>query len=274
MSSPIASTSRQMLSGVVGRSARRYATSSVPGSAAAAAQTPAAAEDHVTTSLLLSRPPRILRTPHPFETAYFSYNARLQRALAQPFPKDFYFKRGSAAERRFDQEEAARRAAKTEEAAAAAAASSEGEAGQAKGLSEEGVQENSPAPRQTKADELGDVKSLDRALDRTLFLLVKEQGPQGRGWTLPSTTVPKSGRSEGSETLHLRAPGAVTKLLGDSMDIWMINHLPVGVLPLLEAGSDKVSTTWPLVFRDPQTDAKRHLADLCDAGSHPRGTSL
>ena len=46
-----------------------------------------------------------------------------------------------------------------------------------------------PMPRVTEADKMGDVKSLDRALQRTLYLLVK--GGKG-GWKFPTAgLVPK-----------------------------------------------------------------------------------
>lgn len=46
-----------------------------------------------------------------------------------------------------------------------------------------------PMPRVTEADKTGDVKSLNRSLQRTLYLLVK--GGKG-GWTFPTAgLVPK-----------------------------------------------------------------------------------
>ena len=46
--------------------------------------------------------------------------------------------------------------------------------------------------RETEADRTGDERSLDRRLDRTLYLLVKRQS----GWGFPGGAV------EGSELLH------------------------------------------------------------------------
>jgi large subunit ribosomal protein L46 len=50
-----------------------------------------------------------------------------------------------------------------------------------------------PLQRKTDADTQRDLKRLDRALDRTLYLVVKYQN---RGWQLPS------GSLEGKENLH------------------------------------------------------------------------
>lgn len=52
-----------------------------------------------------------------------------------------------------------------------------------------------PIPRVTEADRIGDLKSLNRALTRTLYLVVKEGGKKGR-WGFPS------GLLSGKESLH------------------------------------------------------------------------
>ena len=45
-----------------------------------------------------------------------------------------------------------------------------------------------PMPRVTEADRVGDLKSLDRALTRTLYLVVKEAGRKGR-WGFPCSSL-------------------------------------------------------------------------------------
>lgn len=52
-----------------------------------------------------------------------------------------------------------------------------------------------PMPRVTEADRIGDRKSLDRALSRTLYLVVKERHQRGR-WGFPSSEL------IGKESLH------------------------------------------------------------------------
>lgn len=51
-----------------------------------------------------------------------------------------------------------------------------------------------PYPRVTDADKTGDVKSLNRLLQRTLYLLVKQQND--KRWRFPSSFM------EGKESLH------------------------------------------------------------------------
>lgn len=51
-----------------------------------------------------------------------------------------------------------------------------------------------PMPRVTEADEKGDVKRLDRAMDRTLYLVVKGK----EGWGFPADRLSSEG-----ETLHV-----------------------------------------------------------------------
>jgi large subunit ribosomal protein L46 len=213
-----------------GSAPRSFCSSSVR------AQASPAASSSLSTALLLSRPPTILREPSAFEAAYFTYNAKVARALAQPFPKDFYFQKGSAAEQRFDDEEKAR--------AAALAPQTHAEAGKGGNAKAEPPQPSAPttttseheadlyatSPRRTEADEHNDTTSLQRALDKTLFLLIKDT--QGR-WRFPTTPL----RGD-EEPLHRVAPRAVHEPLGEDMDIWLVSNLPIAVLP---SGAEKVS---------------------------------
>jgi large subunit ribosomal protein L46 len=51
-----------------------------------------------------------------------------------------------------------------------------------------------PVPRESEADKKGDVKRLDRAMDRTLYLVVKGK----EGWVFPADQLLTEG-----ETLHV-----------------------------------------------------------------------
>lgn len=54
-----------------------------------------------------------------------------------------------------------------------------------------------PVARRTEADEKGDVRRLDRKLDRTLYLVVERKGEDGKAvWEFPTGVVPTE------ETLH------------------------------------------------------------------------
>ena len=48
--------------------------------------------------ILLSRPPILTRSLHPFEKAFFFYQKRLQERLALPFTRYFYFKKDTPAD--------------------------------------------------------------------------------------------------------------------------------------------------------------------------------
>lgn len=185
--------------------------------------------DTLPTYLLLSRPPTILPAPTPFESAYYAYNRKLHRALSQPFDRDLYFKKGSAAETQFIKDEAERtKRMKDGEApvtvtAVQGADTSELETESANEGSEGNMYKS--LSRTTEADVNGDITSIERNLDRTLFLVVKG-GQAGKEWTIPMKDVTKSG----PESLHKEAPEALYELLGRDMDIWMITNWPVGVI--------------------------------------------
>ncbi|KAJ2907438.1 hypothetical protein GGI21_003889, partial [Coemansia aciculifera] len=73
--------------------------------------------------------------------------------------------------------------------------------------------------RETEADIAGDEQSLERRLDRTLYLVVK--GANGE-WTLPQ------GKVEGEELLHEAARRNLKELCGGKMSVWMVGNGPVG----------------------------------------------
>ncbi|KAN0062920.1 hypothetical protein ACQY0O_004741 [Thecaphora frezii] len=195
-------------------------------SSASSAPTASPSAPTLLTSLILSRPPTILRQPTSFESAYFSYNRQLSEALQQPFPKDFYFKKGSAAEKRFDEHQAVTphgfepepkkvKGKQSNLPSQTTAMANEGIA--------EGEAENMPLGRETEADEKGDVRCLWRKLDRTLYLVVKEK--KANRWEFPHRKLDRQAK----ENLHVSAPLAVTRPLGRNMDIWMITNSPVGL---------------------------------------------
>lgn len=205
------------------RSAIRAASTSTSGSSSSSA---------LSAYLLLSRPPTVLRSSTPFESAYHAYNSKLQSALSQPFPREIYFKKGSAAEKKFLEEEKERKNAlltrsqngdRSSNSKKSASGESKAEPGAENEDSNQGLYRT--VSRRTQADDQGNIDSLERSLDRHLFLIVKG-GEMGKEWTLPFAKVDKNG----SESLHKAAPEAVHNLLGDGMDIWMVTNLPVGVI--------------------------------------------
>lgn len=174
----------------------------------------------VSAALLAVRAPLLLRTPTPLETEYYRFNISLADALQQPFPKEQYFKRGSAAEGRFDAYYDALR--KTWDVGEATK-SDEGAAGA------DNAALYATQPRTTAADKSGDVRSLDRALDRTLYLLVKE----GDKWRLPSKALPE--KRSAQDSLHASALAAGEAVLGSHVDVWLVSRLPVAVVKSSDA---------------------------------------
>lgn len=168
----------------------------------------------INASVVLSRPPLLTRDLHPFESAFFLYQKRLNERLALPFTRYFYFKKRTPADlewkRKMKQRlTPARDIGKynaynderwNDEVLVGAkegelqwqvdrlledAASDGRSAGEEvdKGMKkvEREVFEKPPS-RWTEADEKNDTKSLSRALTRTLYLLVKNK--EGK-WEFP-----------------------------------------------------------------------------------------
>ncbi|KAK4984256.1 hypothetical protein LTR66_002881 [Elasticomyces elasticus] len=202
--------------------------------------------------LLLTRAPLLTRPLHPFEKAYFLYQRRLNERLAQPFTRYFYFKKGTPADLEWKRKAKARltpardigvynafgkegwndevlvgdRVSEPEEQIEALVKDSEvpSVGARAGGGAETGQQDRSqelerPVPRITDADKSGDQRSLNRLLDRSLYLLVKNA--QGK-WTFPS------GRIEGRENLHQAAERIIVKSAGINMNTWIVGNAPVG----------------------------------------------
>nr|POE79677.1 54s ribosomal protein l17, mitochondrial [Quercus suber] len=76
-----------------------------------------------------------------------------------------------------------------------------------------------PSPRITKADETGDFTSLNRKLDRTLYLLVKNK--EGV-WRFPED------RLYGKESLRQAAERLLVQSCGINMNTWVVASHPIG----------------------------------------------
>lgn len=143
-------------------------------------------------AVILNRSPFLTRTPSPFESAYHAYQARIQRALFNPFPDEFYFRPGSILEGEFNQEEKQREKLAfggpyVKDKPLKAAVESEDPSGKPLG----------PMPRVHEADVKNDVKSLDRLGERNLYLLVHGKNAVGKDvWRFPQ------GGIEEGQALH------------------------------------------------------------------------
>ena len=175
--------------------------------------------------VVLSRPPVITRDLHPFESAFFLYQRRLNERLALPFTESFYIKRETPEELAWNRKlkerltparDIGRYSGQGEEswndevlvgakehdvnwqverlledAEKPAARDENGIEGADAKADPDAIEK--PMPRVTEADLKKDVKSLNRLLQRTLYLLVKNK--EGK-WAFPAD------RLAGKEQLH------------------------------------------------------------------------
>ena len=154
--------------------------------------------------------------PHPFETAYFLYQRRLNERLVLPFTQYFYYKRGTPAYEHWRSKRRERAGTAARDLAGYNAYSDEGwndevltgnEDGKPEQIVKKLIDEEGRAAeftseggdlafaglkRTTMADEKNDQKSLERSLSRTLYLLVKTrltEGRKGSQWAFPAAPV-------------------------------------------------------------------------------------
>lgn len=171
---------------------------------------------------MLSRPPLLTRDLTPFEKAYFLYQKRLNERLALPFTRYFYYQKGTPGDvewkRKIKERQTPARdigrynayakegwndellmgARESEPEEQVEALLRDAEVEVPRGEGEEGAEVKKevvakPMPRVTEADRVGDTKSLDRLLQRTLYLVVRKG--DGRWW-FPSDGL------VGKESLH------------------------------------------------------------------------
>jgi large subunit ribosomal protein L46 len=168
----------------------------------------------VNAGVVLSRPPQITRDLHPLESAFFLYQKRLNERQALPFTRYFYFKKRTPADLEWKRKMKQRLTpardigrykgygdeAWNDEVLIGAkesqlewqvgrlledAATDGREVGEAEQKGMKKVEREAfdkPMPRRTEADEKNDTKSLNRALQRTLYLLVKDKDGK---WQFP-----------------------------------------------------------------------------------------
>lgn len=143
--------------------------------------------------ILLNRAPITTRAPTKFEREFYKYQQRIQRALHNPFPSEFYFKQGSLLEAQFNQDEIRReRKAFGKDFVKDA----EDKSSLLLNVETSGEEEEKPMPRWTRADEKGDVRKLERSGSRNLYLLVKGSSKDKYEWRFPK------GYAETGEPLH------------------------------------------------------------------------
>ncbi|KAH7061154.1 50S ribosomal subunit L30 [Macrophomina phaseolina] len=196
--------------------------------------------------VVLSRPPILTRDLHPFEKAYFLYQRRLNERLALPFTRYFYYKKGTTADLEWKRKQKQRLTAARDigvyrahgkegwnDELLVGAQESEPDHqreallkdAESTGIENvaEGAKKVEPAERPmsrvTEADKNNDQKSLNRMLQRTLYLLVKD--PSGR-WQFPQD------RLVGRENLHNAAERVLVQAGGINMNTWVVGNHPIG----------------------------------------------
>ncbi|KAF3770149.1 hypothetical protein M406DRAFT_34006 [Cryphonectria parasitica EP155] len=201
--------------------------------------------------IILSRPPILTRTQTPFEAAFYLYQKRLNERLSTPFARQFYYREGQPAGVDFaikfgershvmareigrltrkgrdawDDEALVEEGQKLSDpdyireklyTEAESRVSEDGEA-----LSfEDRLRIERPLARETEADRTGDVRRLDRKLDRTLYLIVKNQKER---WVFPHDEV------RPDEGVHETASRALEDTAGVNMNTWMVGRHPIAL---------------------------------------------
>ncbi|KAK4192108.1 39S mitochondrial ribosomal protein L46-domain-containing protein [Podospora australis] len=208
----------------------------------------------IKSGIILTRPPLLTREQTPFESAFYLYQKRLNERLTAPFRKDFYFKKDTASDLDWKIKLKERHGVPAKDigrynprgrmawndevltgsttsspenvleallADAEARVSEDGEIM----APEERVPVERPVPRKTEADEKNDVRRLDRALDRTLYLVVKREvevgGKKEAIWGFPTGLV------HTEEGLHETTARVLAEAAGVNMNTWIVGRVPV-----------------------------------------------
>ncbi|RSM15662.1 hypothetical protein CEP52_000600 [Fusarium oligoseptatum] len=213
--------------------------------AAAAARPPPPPYD-VRSGMILTRPPLVTRKLHPFENSFYFYQKRLEERLNTPFITSIYFKPDTARRLDWNVKVQERQGTVAKELGVYSGKSSKAwddelrvgdqlsdQESIVKALLKDAearvsddaeliapddvVPVEPPVDRVTEADRKGDVKRLDRQLDRTLYLVVKGKD----GWGFPADVIPKD------ENLHESAKRVLDQAAGVNMNTWVVGRVPV-----------------------------------------------
>ncbi|KAL1839280.1 hypothetical protein VTJ49DRAFT_1680 [Mycothermus thermophilus] len=200
--------------------------------------------------IILTRAPLLTREQTPFENAFYLYQKRLNERLTAPFRPAFYFKPDTALDLDWRLKLRERHGVPAKDigrynprgrmawndevmvgspvcdpenirekllADAELRVSEDGEPIPA----EDRVPVERPMPRRTEADEKRDTKRLDRALDKTLYLVVKKGSGEQARWEFPCGLVTTE------EALHETAARVLAEAAGVNMNTWIVGRVPV-----------------------------------------------
>ncbi|EFQ27071.1 NUDIX domain-containing protein [Colletotrichum graminicola] len=205
---------------------------------------------HIKAGVILTRAPLLTRPLTAFEQAYFFYQKRLNERLSLPFITSVYFKPDTPALIDWNMKVKDRQGTVAKELGVY-----NGKASQAwddelmvgDGLSNHDTtidlllkdsvmrvsddaeiipeEDRAPpeplAPRVSEADHKRDTTRLDRAMDRTLYLVVKKVSKDGAKWEFPAAGMSTE------ENLHEAAQRILDETAGVNMNTWMVGRVPV-----------------------------------------------
>ncbi|TDZ29396.1 54S ribosomal protein L17 [Colletotrichum spinosum] len=199
------------------------------------------------TGVVVSRAPLLTRPPTDFEQAYFFYQKRLSERLSMPFITSVYFKTDTPALIDWNLKVKERQGTVAKELGVyngQASRAWDDELAVGDDLSKHDTtvdlllkdavmrvsddaeiipeEDRAPpeqlVPRVGEADATADVTRLDRAMDRTLYLVVKKG--DGR-WEFPAAGMSTS------ENLHEAAQRILEQSAGVNMNTWLVGRAPV-----------------------------------------------
>ncbi|KAM0286246.1 hypothetical protein ACHAQH_000973 [Verticillium albo-atrum] len=222
-------------------------TTTLPSEPATPQQQAGKSHYRIQAGIILTRAPLLTAEETSFESAFYFYQKRLNERLSMPFVTSVYFKPDTPAlidwnlkvkdregtvskelgvyhgksARAWDDELATGDALSSREAVydallkdATMRVSDDAEIIP----KEEQVAPEAPQSRITEADRKGDVTRLDRALEKTLYLVVKRKDGK---WAFPTAAVATD------EHLHETAKRVMDKTAGVNMNTWMVGRVPV-----------------------------------------------
>ncbi|KAK2031805.1 NUDIX domain-containing protein [Colletotrichum zoysiae] len=210
----------------------------------------AGANYHIKAGVILTRAPLLTRPLTAFEQAYFFYQKRLNERLALPFITSVYFKPDTPALIDWNMKVKDRQGTVAKEIGVyngKASRAWDDELMVGDGLSnhdttidlllkdsvmrvsddaeiipeEDRAPPEALAPRVSEADLKRDTTRLDRAMDRTVYLVVKKESKDGAKWEFPAAGMSTE------ENLHEAAQRILDETAGVNMNTWMVGRVPV-----------------------------------------------
>ncbi|KAK9236175.1 39S mitochondrial ribosomal protein L46-domain-containing protein [Lipomyces kononenkoae] len=206
-------------------------SSVLPSTAVSVGDSPASVAFKIMSGLILCRQPIVTPELTPFERAYYNYQSELQKRLMWTFPRWFYYPEGTLAERQFSAvQPVVDGKDRAEFEKPDIVFNRDRRSKQEVVLPERDVERETeesakiyakiePRSRITEADTKDDFRSLERKLDRTLYLLVKKDRREN-AWKFPAAEVLDG------ETLTGTAARLLLETGGPNMNTWLVSNTP------------------------------------------------